>query len=133
MTTKDALKVLPINEELKLKILRTFDYMSPAQRLTIARLTWKLYDFVRTSRVDYSIEEQLAKALEGKEEIPLDKKFFGKVLEKVDQEMTGEVSEASKTVDLEEARAAMRKIVQEMNEVKIAKKLQQQKKIPAKN
>lgn len=128
MTTKDALKVLPINEELKLKILRTFDYMSPAQRLTIARLTWKLYDFVRTSRVDYSIEEQLAKALEGKEEIPLDKKFFGKVLEKVDQEMTGEVSEASKTVDLEEARAAMRKIVQEMNEVKIAKKLQQQKK-----
>ena len=70
MTTKDALKVLPINEELKLKILRTFDYMSPAQRLTIARLTWKLYDFVRTSRVDYSIEEQLAKALEViKEEI----------------------------------------------------------------
>ena len=122
MTTKDALKVLPIDETLKLKILRTFDYMSPAQRLTIARLTWRIYDFMHTSRVDYAIEEQLAKALEGKEDIPLDKKFFGKVLEKVDQEMQKEVSESSKDIDLASARQAMHQIVREIQDAKADKK-----------
>src|SRR5260221_327136 len=120
MTTKDAIKLLPIDDELKLQILRTYDYMDDAQKLAISRIAWKTYDLLRQTEIDLNIEKELDKVEKG--EAHLGQDFYGRVLEHAQQNMTIRHDKKSGDVDLAKARAAMYQIIQEMQDAKIAKK-----------
>jgi nicotinate-nucleotide pyrophosphorylase len=122
MTTKDAIKLLPLDEKLKLQILNMFDYMSPEQRLTIARIAWKTYDYLQAQKVDIDIEKHIEKSIEGQSDIPMDENFYSSILKEANNEMTKEFHEKSGAIDLANARKAMQQIVEEITASKHIKK-----------
>jgi len=122
MTTKDAIKLLPISEDIKLQILKTYDYMEEDQKLTISRIAWKTYDLLRQTEIDANIEKQLDKVEKGEEN--LGEEFFGRVLKQTGQDIKAKMSTSSGTVDLATARQAMHQIVREMQDAKDARKEQ---------
>lgn len=125
MTTKDAIKLLPIDESLKLQILNTFDYMDNEQKMKISRIAWKTYDYLRQSQIDFNIEKQLDKVENGQAELgPV---FGEEVLKQSEQDMKAHLSEKSGAVDLETARQAVQKIIREMEDAKAARKKPQGK------
>lgn len=120
MTVKDVIKFLPLDEELKLQILRTYDYMDPAQKLAISRVAWNTYYQLKQTQVDLEIGKQLDKVKQGQAQLGPD--FYEEVLKNTDQEINKELSNSYGAVDLATARQAMQQIVKEMNDAKAAKK-----------
>ncbi len=119
MTIKDIIKILPIDEKRRLQILNSYDYMDIEERVMIDRLAWDAYYALYTERLNQNLAEQKEKVDEGKEEVGTD--FYQRALKKTDQEMGGEMSEALGESDLAEARQAVQRIVQEMQDAKNAK------------
>lgn len=120
MTTKDAIKLLPISEDIKLQILKTYDYMDEDQKLAISRIAWKTYDLLRVTDIDLNIEKQFEKVKEGQED--LGSEFFQEVLKNSNADMSNKLSESLSGVDLATARQAMHQIVREIQDAKTTKK-----------
>lgn len=119
MTTKDAIKLLPIDEKKKMQILNTYDYMEPGQKLTISRLAWKTYFFLYNETVQENIDLQFQKVKSG--EAKLGKDFIAEVDKETDQAITSHVQQSLQTTDLAAARHAMRQIIDEIHASKKSK------------
>ena len=117
MTTKDAIKLLPIDEKLKIQVLNMYDYLEPAQKLTIEVIAWKTYFMQHEERVNINLEKALEAAAEGNEK--LGKDFYANVLKKTAQEEQKDMSDRLTNTDLAAARHAMEQI---MNEIHAHKK-----------
>jgi hypothetical protein len=120
MTIKDVIKFLPLDGELKLQILRTYDYMDPAQKLAISRVAWNTYYQLKQTQVDLEIGKQLGKVKQGQAHLGPD--FYEEVLKNTDQEINKELSNSSGAVDLATARQAMQQIMKEIQDAKAEKK-----------
>jgi hypothetical protein len=120
MTTKDAIKMLPLSEDIKLQILRSYDYMEEEQKITICRIAWKTYFLLKQTVIDSNIEKQLDQVENGKEHLGGD--FFEKVMKQSNNDMQKQLGETAGAVDLATARQAMYQIMQEMKDAKEAKK-----------
>lgn len=120
MTTKDAIKLLPISEDVKLQILKMYDYLEPDQKLTIQRIAWKTYDLLQASRIDENVEQQLEQVKNGQAHLGPD--FYTKAIANSEQELTKNLEESHGAVDLAAARKAMEQIVSELQAAKLEKK-----------
>ena len=120
MTTKDAIKLLPLSEDLKLQILRTYDFLDEEQKITISRIAWRTYDLLRETTIDLNIEKQLEKVKKG--EARSGPQFYQEVLNASKHDIKKRLSESSTGVDLATARHAMQRIIQEMQDAKVTKK-----------
>ncbi|HZE87300.1 MAG TPA: hypothetical protein VE090_03785 [Methylomirabilota bacterium] len=120
MTTQDVIKLLPIDETIKMQVLKMYDYMDPAQKLAIQRIAWNTYDFMSAQQVDDMVELQLDKVREGDGKLGID--FYDTALKHADQQIQKELQESSGAVDLATARQSMEQIIREMQEAKPAKK-----------
>ncbi len=120
MTTKDTIKLLPISEDIKIQILRTYDFLDEVQKLTISRIAWRTYDLLRETSIDLNIDKQLEKVKEGQAQSG--PQFYQEVLEASNRDLSKELSESATGVDLATARHAMQRIIQEMQDAKAAKK-----------
>lgn len=121
MKTKDAIKMLPIEEKLKIQILNSYDFLEPDQKLAISRLAWKTYFFLYEESLDENTELQLQKVRDGKGE--LGKEFFEDVLTETNKELTKKIDLSSQTTDLASARHAMQQIIDEIHAHKKQKKV----------
>jgi hypothetical protein len=119
MTTKDAIKQLPIEDELKLQVLRLYDYMEPDQKLIIERTAWNAYFIMQKETIQQNIELQFEKVEKGEAELGED--FYADVVKETDKEMVENVQNAKGSVDLAVARKAMQQIVKEMQDAKDVK------------
>lgn len=117
MTTKDAIKLLPIADKLKMQVLNMYDYMEPAEKLTIERLAWKTYFMMHDERMQANIARELDDVLEGKAE--LGQGFYEDVVKKTSHETAKDFADTSTNMDLSAARHAMEQII---NEIRAAKK-----------
>jgi hypothetical protein len=112
MTTKDVIKMLPIDEKLKIQVLNTYDYMEPGQKLMISRLAWKTYFFRYEGAIEKNTELQWEKVKEGKGK--LGKEFYEDVLKETNHELTLKADHSLQSTDLAAARQAMQQIVDEI-------------------
>lgn len=120
MTTKDVIKLLPIDEALRIQVLNVFDYLEPDQKLSIERIAWKMYDMMEEEQIELAVQEQYDAVKEGKAE--LGKQFYAEAVQKAEQQMTKHISTETAHSDLEAARLAMHKIVSEISAAKKAPK-----------
>src|SRR6266700_5096054 len=118
MTTKDTIKLLPISEDIKIQILRTYDFLDEVQKLTISRIAWRTYDLLRETSIDLNIDKQLEKVKEGQAQSG--PQFYQEVLEASNRDLSKELSESATGVDMATARHAMQRIIQEMQDAKAA-------------
>jgi hypothetical protein len=117
MTTKDAIKLLPMDEKVKVQLLNMFDYMEPEQKRTVERLAWKTYDYMYSEKIQENMQQQFNEVEEGKAHFGKD--FFQEVSKKTKREMGKQTDESTSAVDIAAARRAMEQI---MNEIRASKK-----------
>lgn len=120
MTTLDAIKLLPMDDEVKTQILNMYEYMEPAQRLSIETMAWEYYDMMLGQKLDANLDEQMDKVLKGEEN--LGKEYYAKAVKKTDIEMTKSLSSSATQTDLAAARKAMEQIMGEIRATKASKK-----------
>ena len=116
MTTKDAIKLLPIDEKVKVQILNLYDHMEPAKKLTVQRIAWKMYDLARLDKIDADIQREYDEVKKGQAE--LGGNFYKNVVKKANQELQQDISGSSQQTDLAAARRAMEQIINEIRSPK---------------
>ncbi|HWY79396.1 MAG TPA: hypothetical protein VNW29_03495 [Candidatus Sulfotelmatobacter sp.] len=119
MTTKNAIKLLPMDEKLKTQLLNVYDFMEPDQKRTVQRIAWKTYFYMYHQKAQTNITQQLEEVAEGKGQFG--KAFFAEVEKKTAQDLTIQFDKSSESVDLAAARQAMEQIIQEIRTVKKSK------------
>lgn len=112
MTTKDIIKILPFEEQFKNDLLGRFDGLSPDQKFTLEQILWETYAVYYDLKLEENIQLALQRAKDNQE--PLNNDFYKKVREQTDKALQEETSQQASEKDLEAARVAMQKIVQEM-------------------
>lgn len=117
MTTKDAIKMLPLEDTLKTQVLNMYDYMEPDQKLTVAAIAWKTYFLMHEERVEINMEKELAAVEEGSENLGTD--LYERVLKKTVDQEKALLADKSQSADLAAARRAMEQII---NEIRASKK-----------
>lgn len=109
MTTQDIIKMLPIDEAKKVKILSQYDSMSETERLSIDEMAWNSYFELYEERLKENVNMQYERVKKGEEPYG---DFYPRALAKTDQEMTAESKEEATTIDLSAARKEMEQLVQ---------------------
>jgi len=117
MTTKDAIKMLPLDDKLKIQLLNMYDYMEPDQKLTIEVLAWRSYFLLQEEKLDANLVKEFEAVEKGSAH--LGKGFYADVVAKTDQQELKDNAETASKVDLAAARRAMEQII---NEIHAAKK-----------
>lgn len=112
MTVTDIIKVLPMDNDLRMRILDTYDSMDPSRKYAITRASWKAYMMLYDEKLNENLELQLHAVTEGKEHLGED--FYARVLQKTEDQMTKELSKSVEAVNLATARKAMEIIVREI-------------------
>lgn len=124
MTTKDAIKLLPLDDTLKRQVLNMYDFMEPDAKRTIERLSWKTYFYMYNQQTQFNIINQFEEVEQGKAKFG--KEFAKEVDKKTQQDMRTQADETAGSVDLAAARHAMEQIMNEIrstrNEKKASKK-----------
>lgn len=112
ITTKDIIKILPFEDQLKTSLLDNFDNLNPDQKLAIEQLLWQTYESLFKLKLEENTQMALLRAKEGREK--LDKEFYKRVREQTEKEMQSETIQTTQDVDLSEARKAMEVIIKEI-------------------
>ncbi len=125
MTTQDIIKMLPIEEKLKIQILNRYESMDQYEKLSIDEMAWNTYFSFYDERLKENLGQQYDRVKKGEEKFGDD--FYARALKKTEQEMQAESQESTGTVDLAAARKAMEQIMAEITASKNAKKKHHQK------
>lgn len=120
MTAKDIIKMLPIDEKRKIQILNSYDYMDKYEKLSIDELAWTSYYELYNAGINANVDLILANVRKGEEE--LGDNVYARAMQKTEQELKGESTEAIGKMDLAAARVAMEQIVGEIRAAKAEKK-----------
>lgn len=116
LTTKTIINYLPLPSETKLDLLEKYDTMPREEQLTVADHVWQLFFDLYKLKV----QENFDKGIEETEktgEQP-DQTFYGKVLQKTEDEVMAQLSSSGDSVTLSEARKSMEKIIKEISAVR---------------
>ncbi len=116
MKAIDIIKVLPLDEEVKTKVLEMYASFTPGQKISVDRLAWDAY----FTMYDEKLKKNLGTGYEEirKKEGKMEEDFYKNALEKTDKEMDTEFKESVSIHDLEAARKAMEVIVREIQAAK---------------
>lgn len=120
ITTKDIIKILPLEATLKASLLAEYDTLDPDRKLAIADTLWETYDTLFNLKLEENIKLALLQAKDTKE--TLGKDFYQRIREQTEKEMQQEQAVSVETVDLSAARSAMEKIIKEIQAAKAIKK-----------
>lgn len=120
ITTKDIIKALPMEANIKATLLTEFNAMPLDNQIEVEQLLWQTYNALYQAKLQENIQLALLDAQEDKEK--LDKEFYRRVREKTNRYMQEELANSSQDVDLAAARKAMEMIVGEIRASKSAKK-----------
>lgn len=120
MKTLDAIKLLPMDDAVKVKVITMYPYMEAEQKLSISSLAWDYYDALFGILLEENMERQYAKTLKGEEH--LGKEYYKKAIKQTDEDIKRLLNESGTQADLAAARRAMDQIVKEMRDAKTVKK-----------
>lgn len=120
ITTKDIIKILPLEESLRTGLIQSFDTLTPDQKYNIEKTLWDAYYAIY--EITYQKNLRLAFERAKKNQEKLDADFNKRVIEQTENELQNETITVSQDVDLSAARKAMEVIIKEIHAAKAAKK-----------
>lgn len=109
MTTKDIIKILPLDKDFKNKLLDEFDQLNPDQKNAVGQILWKAYRDLYKIKRDANLQLAFLRAKNNQEK--LDKDFYRRVREQTGKEMEQEVLQTTTQVDLAETREELQAII----------------------
>lgn len=109
MTTKDIIKLLPIEKNFKEELLAKFDTLNPDQKFAVERIVWQTYDEVCDGRINENLILALMKA--GKNEEIFDENFYKRVVDKTNKEIDEEATKTITQFDLSHTRQGLAEMV----------------------
>lgn len=110
-TTKDVIKVLPFDEDFKLRLLSAYDHIRPEPKSLLIDLLWDAYDAMYEIKLEENMDEELRQAFEGK--TALDQNLYSKARDKTEKDMDEEATGQAEKIDLSTTRASLEKILSE--------------------
>lgn len=116
MTTKNLIKILPLEQIYKEELLNKFDDYSPNQRFVIEQAIWRTYRTIYQLRLQKNLKDALVAVNNGQDK--LDDLFYKRVREKTEKELQTETIQTVEKTDLDAARKAMEQIVHEIQAAK---------------
>lgn len=122
LNTKTIINTLPLPAELKLDLLEKYDTLDRKEQLRISDLVWDTYYQLYDIKVKENFDKLIAEAEKNGEE--LGDNFYGKVVEKTDQEFNEQLQASGESVDIGAARKSLEQIMHEINASKMVKKPQ---------
>ncbi len=117
--TKKIINFLPLSPEVKLDLLEKYDSLPKEEQLRISDLVWETYYDLYEIRIRDNFDKAIQEAERNKEKP--DGTFYGKVIEKTDNEIIELLTSSAESVDLSAARKSMEQIVREINAAKKTK------------
>jgi len=120
MSTQDIIKILPIEETLKVDILSRYDTMDKYEKLSIDEMAWNAYYSLYDEKLKENLGVQYENVKKGEE--PFGDDYYARALKKTKEAMKVESQDSVTSVDLTAARKAMEVIVREIQASKIPKK-----------
>ncbi len=117
--TKKIINFLPLSPEVKLDLLEKYDSLPREEQLRISDLVWETYYDLYEIRIRDNFDKAIQEAERNKEKP--DGTFYGKVIEKTDNEIIELLTSSAESVDLSAARKSMEQIVREINAAKKTK------------
>jgi len=121
MTTEDILKLLPLEEEEKIRVLNEYEFGTKERKADIELLAWTGYMEWYDERVKENITKEMDLIKKG-EGGALDKTLYARALKRTEDELQEELTKGVTDTDLARARVAMKQIMNEIHAVKNAKK-----------
>lgn len=112
ITTKDIIKILPLDENMRKTLLEEFDSMDPDRKYNLEKIMWDTYYTMYKLKLEENIQLALLKAKDNQEK--LDEDFYSRVREQTEKEMQSEEVQKTQSADLDSARKAMELIVKEI-------------------
>lgn len=109
VTTKDIIKILPIEAVLKMQLLNEFDVMDPDRKDELIEIVWDSYIAIFQLKLEENIRLALARAEKNQED--LDKDFYKRIREQTERELLSEDTEKATTVNLQHARDELQKLL----------------------
>lgn len=116
MKAIDIIKALPLEEEVKTKVLEMYMSFTPGQKISVDKLAWDAYFLMYDEKLKKNLGTEYEEIRKRDEKMAED--FYKNALEKTDKEMNLEFKESVSEHDLEAARKAMELIVREIQAAK---------------
>ncbi len=111
MTTKEIIKILPINDALKRKLFEGYDTMPEAEKSVLVELLWDMYDALYQLLLEKNLALARVDLENNKRDINPD--FFRAVEEQTLKDMQEEGTQEITDIDLSQAREKLEALVQE--------------------
>lgn len=108
-TTKDLIKILPLSEEFRAKLLERFDSLLPYQKYRVEDTLWDMYDSIYELRLKENMDLAFERAKQNKEK--LDHEFYARVRRQTEQEIEKESSTVAAKADLSSAREELSELI----------------------
>lgn len=112
MTTLDIIKTLPLDKDLRTRILQEYDLMVPDQKFSLERVVWKSYFMIFENKLEENLELASQEIREGNGKIGDD--FYKRAVKKTEEQLKSRLDHENDNVDLTEARKAMEVIIKEI-------------------
>lgn len=110
ITTKDIIKALPLEDDVKNMLLENFDTFDYGKKFVLEEMIWEYYDTLYNMRLQANVQAALEE-LKGKEK--KDEKFMLKIRQKTDKEMEQELEKSLAQTDISSIRSSLQKIAEE--------------------
>lgn len=111
LTTKDIIKLLPLDKDFQEKLLNEFDGLNADQKFQVERVLWNAYDALYEARIEGNLDKQMAEVLKGQRNLNND--FYKEASQKADQQVELAQHEIAKNVDLTAVREKLESLIQE--------------------
>jgi hypothetical protein len=85
LTTKDIIRLLPLDPPFKQDLLNRYDTLTADQKFEIEQMVWDVYDELYQLRLEANTEEAFIRVQEQQE--AFDEDFYKRIKEKTDNEM----------------------------------------------
>ncbi len=112
-TTKDIVKILPLDEEFKKDLIDSYDNLSEDSKFNIGRMLWAAYKIIFGIKLEKNMAIAFEEAMENREK--LDKNFYNRIRDLTMSEMDHVTAEEIQAMDLDITRDKLAEIIKADN------------------
>ncbi len=111
ITTKEIIKILPLEKTVKDDLLNKFDQLDPNRKYDIEHIVWDAYMALYKLRVEKNIQLSIKQARDGQK--MADKDFYRQVREQTEKEMKEDLAKGMSHDELTQVREKIQTIIQQ--------------------
>ena len=108
LSTKEIIKILPLDENLKQELLEKYDTLDPRQKYKIDMVMWKGYYTLFKLKLDENLQKALKKVESGEES---GESMYGRINQQTEQEMLSLTQKDVASFDLDATREKLQSVI----------------------